>query len=564
MIPTFTLEQQKEWRFPLLVALFFVLLLLIPYGLGYLTVAPDLYFTGILMNPEDTQTYFAKMRQGFDGAWRYTIPFTPDPHQAELVGVFYVWLGQAARAVGLTLIQTWHLVRVLAGLALCIVVYWFVGLFVTAASGYSVQPVSARRLSYLLALFGSGLGWLLFLLGHPYWLDHFPVDFKQPGAHLFFTALTYPHIILGTLLLLLSVGLLQQEVARPAAAMGEKWPRLLLLAVSNLALAIAYPFLIYLVLGTAVITTLYLLVQQRRILWLFGLRLAFSFSLAAPLLLYYAATLYTNPVFRAWDVQAVTPSPPLPHYLVAYGPMLLLAALYAWKRPQEQSRFLLLWAWIATVCLLLYAPLNPQRRFVQGVHVPLSILTTLGFVEVLLPWLWQTRPLQALLHHPRYSRAGMTRLLALAFLGFMSLANGYLWLSVAVSSVIQQPDPLFRPVTEVEAVDWVRQNVENSAVFIGDYQTGNFIPAQAGQRVVLGHWAETVDYEQRTVEVAQFYQSATPDAWRLALIEQYGIDYVWWGPRERELGGFVPETAVYLSPVYQNQTIVIYRVKTTD
>jgi hypothetical protein len=156
-----------------------------------------------------------------------------------------------------------------------------------------------------------------------------------------------------------------------------------------------------------------------------------ALALAAPLLLYYAATLYTNPVFRAWDVQAVTPSPPLPHYLVAYGPMLLLAALYAWKRPQEQSRFLLLWAWIATVCLLLYAPLNPQRRFVQGVHVPLSILTTLGFVEVLLPWLWQTRPLQALLIHPRYSRAGMTRLLALAFLGFMSLANGYLWLSVA-------------------------------------------------------------------------------------------------------------------------------------
>jgi hypothetical protein len=151
------------------------------------------------MNPEDTQTYFAKMRQGFDGAWRYTIPFTPEPHQAELVGVFYVWLGQAARALGLTLIQTWHLVRVLAGLALCVVVYWFIGLFVTAASGYSVQRF-CPRLSYLLALFGSGLGWLLFLLGQPYWLDHFPVDFKQPGAHLFFTALTYPHIILGTLL----------------------------------------------------------------------------------------------------------------------------------------------------------------------------------------------------------------------------------------------------------------------------------------------------------------------------------------------------------------------------
>jgi hypothetical protein len=550
--------------FLLLTSLAFVLLLLIPYGLGYLTAPPELHFTGILMNPEDTQTYFAKMRQGFDGAWRYTIPFTPEHHEAELVGVFYVWMGQTARALGLTLIQTWHLARVLAGLALCVTVYWFIGLFVTAVSTDSERVVSTQRLAFLLALFGSGLGWLLFLLNQPYWLGHFPVDFKQPGSHLFFTALTYPHIILGTVFILLSVGLLHQEVVRPAATLGESRMRLLGLALSNLALAIAYPFLIYLVVGTAVITYLYLLYQQRRILWVFGLRLAASFALAVPLLLYYAATLYTNPVFRAWDVQAVTPSPPLPHYLMAYGPMLLLAGLYAWKRPQQQARFLLLWAWIATVCLLLYAPLNPQRRFVQGVHVPLSILTTLGFVAVVLPWLWQTRPLRALLNHPRYSREGMTRLLSLAFLGFMSLSNGYLWLSVSVSSVMQQPDPLFRPTAEIEAVEWVRQNVAQTAVFLGDYQTGNLIPADAGQRVVLGHWAETVDYEQRVAEVAQFYQAGSGDAWRLDLLARYGVDYVWWGPRERELGDFVPETAVYLTPVYQNETITIYQVSTTD
>ncbi len=544
--------------FPLASALF-ILLLTIPYGLGYLTTPPALHFTGILMNPEDTQTYFAKMLQGYDGAWRYTITFTPEPHQPELVGVFYVWLGQLARALGLTLIQTWHLARVVAALVLCGAVYWFIGLFVAVPS--------TRRLAFLLALFGSGLGWLLFLLGQPYWLDHFPVDFKQPGSHLFFTALTYPHIILGTVFILLSVGLLHQEVDQPAARLGEQWPRLLWLSLSNLALAIAYPFLIYLVLGTAVFITLYLFIQQRRILWVLSLRLAASFALAAPLLLYYALTLYTNPVFRAWDVQAVTPSPPLPHYLIAYGPMLLLAGLYAWKQlalswpkePQAQKDRLLLWVWILTVCLLLYAPLNPQRRFVQGVHVPLSILTALGFVVVVLPWLWQTRPLQALLSHPRYNRQGMTRLLTLAFLVFMSLSNGYLWLSVSVSSVVQQPDPLFRPAAEIEAVAWVRQNIDPMAIFIGDYQTGNLIPAQAGQRVVLGHWAETVDYEQRTAEVAQFYQAATSDAWRLDLLEQYGVDYVWWGPRERELGDFLPETAVYLTPIYQNETITIFR-----
>ena len=50
--------------------------------------APGLSFTGILMNPEDSQTYFAKMLQGYNGRFLYTIPFTPEPHDPAFVGVF--------------------------------------------------------------------------------------------------------------------------------------------------------------------------------------------------------------------------------------------------------------------------------------------------------------------------------------------------------------------------------------------------------------------------------------------------------------------------------------------
>ena len=41
-------------------------------------------------------------------------------------------------------------------------------------------------------ILGSGLGWVLFLFGQTYWLGAFPVDFKMPEAHLFFSAMTLP------------------------------------------------------------------------------------------------------------------------------------------------------------------------------------------------------------------------------------------------------------------------------------------------------------------------------------------------------------------------------------
>ncbi|MEZ4646194.1 MAG: hypothetical protein R3E31_26315 [Chloroflexota bacterium] len=102
-----------------------------------------------------------------------------------------------------------------------------------------------------------------------------------------------------------------------------------------------------------------------------------------------------------------------------------------------------------------------------------------------------------------------------------------------------------------------------TAVLLGDYQTGNYVAAQAGQHVVLGHWAETVAYEQKVADVARFYAADTPETWRQQFLQAQRVAYVWYGPREQALGGFDPETAVYLQPIYANTTITIYSVDQT-
>jgi hypothetical protein len=270
-------------------------------------------------------TYFAKMFQGYQGAWAYTIPFTTEPHNAADVGVFYVWLGQLARVAGSSIMAVWHISRLIADLILFLVTFGFIAQF--------FPNRQQRWTAYLLALFGSGLGWVLFVIGQPYWLDNFPVDFKQPGAHLFFTAFTYPHITFGTACIIASIWIIWR-----LGAGDWRWEmkalRLIILAgLINTALGIAYPFLLYIVMVVTAVYWLYLTLQARRILWQTGFLLAGTFVIPAPLYVYYAYTLQTNAVFKAWDVQAATPSPPWPHFLVAYGLMLLLG-FWHWRKKQ--------------------------------------------------------------------------------------------------------------------------------------------------------------------------------------------------------------------------------------
>jgi hypothetical protein len=546
-----SLPSRREWILAFLVTLITVGVTSIPYALGYLTARDGWVFMGVLMNPEDTQSYFAKMLQGYDGNLLYTIPFTFEPHSGAFIGAFYMWLGQLARLVGVSIEVIWQLARIVADVILFLVTFGFVSTFLT--------ETRARWTAYFLSLFGSGLGWVLFLLNQLYWLGAFPVDFKQPGAHLFFMALTFPHVALGTALTMIIFWfLLRLSIGNSFANLS--WKVIIPAGMATLLLGIAYPFLVYLPAASAILYWLFLSWRARQPLWFQGSMFAITFAIPAPLYIYYAYTLRTNVVFRAWDAQAGTPALPWPHYLLAFGPMLLLAFTQWRNRPSSRRQFPLLWLWILAAALLLYAPFGPQRRFVQGVHVPLSILSTAGFLNIVLPWLRRTRPWHALIARPRYSAERLSRLVIVLFLAFMSLSNLYVIASVSVSAVVQQPDTLFRPTDEVEATAWLRANVEQTVVVMADYLTGNYVAARAGQRVVLGHWAETVDYAEKVSAVARFYSIETADDWRRDLLSKYLVDYVWYGPRERELGGFDPGSATYLHPVHASGNIEIYAV----
>ncbi len=546
---------KKEWIAVWIITLFTATVGLLPYWLGSKSAPTGQVYMHLIMNAEDSLTYWAKMLQGFEGAWQYTIPFTPEPHDSAAVGVFYVWLGQAARLGNLSITAVWHLSRFISAVILFVMTFYLTAVF--------LADKLTRWTAYLLALYGSGLGWLLFISGQTYWLEAFPIDFKQPGAHLFFTAITFPHIALGSALIMFDMIVLKRigdgrmNAIQQKNGRGSNWLLAVLAGLGNVLLGIAYPFLIYIVGVTAVITLAYLLFKAREILWREAFQIAVLFLIPAPLYLYYLYVWQTNEVFQMWDRQAGTPSPPWPHYLVGFGVMLLLAGLFWWKRPSQRQHFAVLWWWLTAVALLVYAPLGPQRRFIQGGHAGLSILAAAGLVLVVLPRLQRTQPWQRIIQNPRYSSAKLNRFLIILFILVMSLSNLILLADVSRIAGITRPDLFFRPRAELEMVDWLHEN-EPTAIVFAEYQSGNLIAAYAGNPVMLGHWAETVDFDSKTTAVTMFFSDEVSDHWRQELLNEYQIELVWYGPREQAVGDFDPNTAAYLTPIRQNETITIF------
>lgn len=543
---------RREWLLALGLSLALVLLLSLPYLLGHVLARPGTYFTGQIMNPEDSQSYFAKMLQGYQGRWLYTIPFTPEAHQPAFIGGFYLALGQLARVLGLSLVQIWHVARMAAGLFLFLATFGFVASF--------LERPRWRWTAFLLAVLGSGLGWLLLILGQSEWLGDFLVDFRMPESHLFFSAFTYPHVAAGSGLLLIIFWL----YLRALKATHRAWVYALVAGVANLVLGIVYPFLIYLVGATAGAYWLFLALRRRRWLWREAGLVAIIFLVPLPLYLYYVYTYRVNDVFRIWAEQAGTPSPPWPHYLVAYGLLLipaLLPLLSRRGRAKIDDSLAFLWLWLAAAAVLLYGPFDQQRRFAQGLQAPLAILAVVGLKTTIMPALAGSRPFQRLAARPRYSIEGLTSLVLFAFVALNAISSLYLLVDVTATTALVQPYPFFRSDEEAQAARWLQAQGEAAGVVLATYETGNFIAAQTGFPVVIGHWAETVNWSARLEDSNAFYGLAVSDAWRRAFLAENNVRYVWLGPLERAFGGYDPGQSDFLDLVYDGSESQIYRVQ---
>jgi hypothetical protein len=548
---------RREWLVALLIAFLLAALLVAPYIIGRETARPGTFYTGLLINVEDG-TYLSAIEQGRQGNWLFSNHFTPERSDATFLYGFFLLLGHLARWVGLSATAMWLASLFLSSLALFVAVYFFLAHFLVERE--------QRLVAFLLIALGSGFDFFRF----PEWLERagsleaVPVDLLMPEAHPFFSALTYPHFSIGIALIALTL-LLAALALEPDQPPRRRWLLAAAAGVANLVLVIVYPFLIILIGLTLGLYYLVRLWRARRLVLTELLLLALVFLIPAPLLIYYVQSLAANPILRAWNAQAVTLSPNPLHFVLAYLPYLALALagirLLPAVEPRRRQGLILLWLWVVAVGLLLYAPLNPQRRFVEGVQVPLAILATVGLYGRIFPWLVSTGLFQRLAQRPRYSAAGLRRFILVLLILLTSVINLYLYSATLINMISIQPYPLFRPIAEREAMEWLGANTSEQDVVLGSYWTGSYLPYAGGRPVVVGSRYMTIDFFARLVQVERFFDSATTQEERLALLAQNSVDYIFWGQVEQAMGPPAVLQAPYLEPVFANERVTIFRVR---
>lgn len=544
----------REW-FVVCVIVLVCGLLQVPYVLAYLTAPRDTIYTGLLVNVEDAN-YITIIQRGSEGAWTHSLRFTSEPDTPAFLYVFYLAWGQLARLLNVDATTMWHIARVVMTLVAFSVTYLFIRVF--------FADPAARLVAFLLAILGAGFDWVLFPWETFDPTSATPIDFKMADAHLFHSALTFPHYLASiTLLIILfwcAMRLLTETLAPKKIAL-----LLVVGALANIGIALVYPFFVILACGVLGLYTLLLILRARKISPRPFLILGALIVSVVPLLLYYQMMISSSELLRVWSAQSQTLSPNPLHYLLTFAPYLILALLDVWRvglgDAAQANKRLLLWTWVIVVALLAYAPLGPQRRFLQGVQIPLAILATFGMFEVVLPRLQRTRWFQKLSKRPNYSAQGLTRLLLVALILFVSLSSVYQWLSAVALTTLVQPYPLFRPRAEIAAMDWLRGRAQTGDVVLSAYFTGSYLPLRSGARVYLGHLYETVRFQEKQNHVDEFFAANTSDAERIEFLRANAIRYLFYGRAERDLGAFDPQHASYLERVYENSDNSIYLVK---
>ncbi|HPH94787.1 MAG TPA: hypothetical protein PKW33_01860 [Anaerolineaceae bacterium] len=495
----------------------FLLLITLPYLAAWGMQGDQFVFGGFLMNVADGNSYLAKMRQGWEGAWLFHLPFSAEPGEGAFIFLFYLGLGHLARLTGLPLLAVFHLARVAGA-----------GFMAWALARFYRQtlPEMEKRINPLMltALLSGGMGWILLpggVMTSDYWVAE---------AYPYLAGYANPHFPLALGLILC---LLTDDGAPMTLSQGLR-----LLGLS-LGLVTVLPFA-WMVAGALLLVWLGVNWKGDRRRHL--MRLAWVCMGAAPMLGYQFWVYQFDPVFQAWNAQNQTVSPPLWDFIISFLPMLALAGVGAYfeLRAKQASPARLLVVWLLAGIVLCYVPFSLQRRFMMGYMIPVAGLGMLGLEKLV---------------------ASSERRWRLAFVSLLAagLLTNVLGLTGASLGILGHHPGLYLSRDEAAVYRWIDENTPPNALVLADPASGLRLPGWTGRRVIYGHPFETIQAEKEEAFVTAFFSGRMSFEESQQALAERGVDFIFYDPHAEEAGR--PAVLNDRDLVFQSGEVAVYRVK---
>lgn len=510
---------------------------------AWLTTPIDKIFTGVLGGDgADIMVYLSQIEEASRGRFLLHNLYTSESSAGLILSPLWLVLGWIKGITGISSLFLFHASRVIFGGAFLYFLYLYISRFFSS--------VIWCRICFLMTCFGSGLGVIYLLVN----LAAVPVSIMS-SVDLWLTQSHILTIIMHSPLFIVSIGLLLlifwwAEERLSVASIKET----MIMGAVTLLLGLIHPYDLIIIGAVLVVWFLCRCLIEKKWLKQELWKLIIVGLVSGLAVVYFWWLLKSDPAVAAWAKQNITLSPPLIYYLWGLGiilPLFLVGAMLATKRHWQNMWFLVAWGIVGLI--LLYAPVQFQRRLVNGLIIPLTILGVAGLMVI-----WQK--LRGVL-------VKTTLVIIMVFLllpsTLFNIAFDILTKDKRIYKTTNgQEAYAYLPHNIYNSFFWIRHNFSDDQVVLSSAAMGVFIPYLGGSKVYLGHHHQTGDFVNKRQKVEEwFFTDNNNDEQKIAWLKDQGINYVFWGPAEQALGTYAPNQKSYLHQVYSYNNVSIYKVK---
>lgn len=539
--------EASEWRFVMTTIVLVLVVTSFPYLYAYISSPPDKQFMGILLNVPDASQYLSWMRELTD-AHLSANKLTPEPNRPLLFNLLSWGAGRLGRLLGLGYAEMSQLLRLTTGGLFLLLTYRVCARF--------FKERLMRRAAFLVVTFTSGFGWLLVVLKYTLTKG----ELLSPLLVYIYEGNTFLGILVGSIEALFHIfafdmilrgqtkGQLRYAVAAGLVALSIGW---------------MHPYYLASVYGVLLAYAILLTLRDRRPP-LYLIKSGFIVGLISwwPVLYSVIFTSF-DPMWKGVlgqfaNAGVYTPNPLLLPILL--GPAFLLAVFTVLRNNPLRLKglndnTLFLKGWFLGTFLLIYLPVDFQIHLLTGWQVPIAILATQGLFRYVAPFVEGV----ARGRQWPWSQQTIRRGLAVTMVVVILPTNLYLWLWRFVD-LGRHDYPYYLYNDEIAALAWLEANAEPDDVVLSSLTIGHYIPGLTGTHAFLAHWAQTLDFYGKSAMVEEFFAEGTDDACRQQILQQYNVDYIFYGPAEQALGSYSPDSSSFLTLAFSAPRANVYAV----
>jgi hypothetical protein len=455
---------------------FMVLTTSVPYLACWFQTPADHRYSWILPPyPQDSFAYMAWSQQAAHGSLLFKLKYTALPHSAFLFHPFFLVCGWISRLFGCDIgIVHWALKAV--GVMLFFVVFYRY----TDCLGLSrFQSIVASVLVGISSGFGGLFAFLGLLnqgpiVGLVNQGQIVPTDLWMPEVSTYWSLLWNPLFPYSLTLIVLIIYWLER---------GTRDARKIDLWLGGFAtgiLALMQPYALPMLFAYAVIITI-----ARRGPAALGLLFRF-FSASFPFVLYVVLVSIFQPLVSRHSTRGEMRSPHLVDYVLGFGFPLLISVVGLTVKPSHWlKRYWQLVLWFLLSLVFANLPWWFQRKIIFGAQIPLCILAGISLDLILTRVSW--------LRSRNWALASAAIVLA----PLLIATPVYLLLSESREVRRNANGTYYISNEMLDALNFLKDNSRPNEVVFATYDTSRLIPAFSGNTVLWGHWAMSVDLEER-------------------------------------------------------------------